>query len=273
MRPAFQKVLFIWPIACLIAASFVLPLAVPEISDVQGFVSKDLTDVPVFVWSAIGLALGVGVSFIRTKWPKQTLRYGARAMMAMGAWLLFGLLFAAFTGEGGYYERLRGSVVVGSWGVVIWTLLCMTPTALGVHSVMFRSPMSRGGTVLSFLFLALSGMIYAQAADVKVAHQDPFLSVGFILSVLGFLEGMNWRNRYRSLEFEERMSDLLLARQIGFTLIFLGIGAVVALVPFLIGVWPKGYYEPSTVLGKAFIGLLAIAPLAVLALVRNLMDR
>jgi peptidoglycan/LPS O-acetylase OafA/YrhL len=144
---------------------------------------------------------------------------------------------------------------------------------LGVHSVLYRSSMARGGTVLSFLFLALAGMVYAQASEVRVANQDPVLSIVFILAVLGFMEGMNWRNRYASMDHGQRTGNLLLARQVGFTLVFMGIGAVVALAPFLIGDVPRDYYESTTILGKALVGLMAISPIAVLALVRNLFDR
>ncbi len=273
MRAVLQKALLVWPVLCLIGAAFILPIAVPEIGTFQVFVSGSLEGVPVFLWSVIGLVLGAAVSFLRSRWPRQTIRYGARAFLGLGAWLVFGLVLSLFMGEGSYYERLKGSVVIRSWAIIVWTLVCMAPTMLGVHSVLYRSTMARGGTVLSFLLLALSGMVYAQASEVRVAHQDPFLSIIFIWAVLGFLEGINWRNRYASLDYEAHMSDILLARQVGFTLVFMGIGAVVAVAPFLIGDWPSTYYESTTILGKALVGLMAISPLAVLSLVRNLFGR
>ncbi len=273
MNVVLQRALLIWPVLCLIGAAFILPLTVPEIGSFQGFVSGKLEDIPVFVWSVIGLALGAVISFLRSRWPRQTIRYGIRVFFGLGAWLMFGFVLALFTGEGSYFERLRGSAIIGSWSIVVWTLLCMTPTALGVHSVLYRSSMARGGTVLSFLFLALAGMVYAQASEVRVAHQDPVLSIVFIMAVLGFMEGVNWRNRYASMDHGQRTGNLLLARQVGFTLVFMGIGAVVAIVPFLIGGIPRDYYESTTILGKALVGLLAISPLAVLAMVRNLIDR
>ncbi|MCU0799975.1 MAG: hypothetical protein MUC62_09950 [Candidatus Thermoplasmatota archaeon] len=273
MNIVLQRVLLVWPVICLLGAAFILPLAVPEIGQFQGFVSSSLEDVPVFLFSVLGLALGAAVSFLRSRWPRQTLRYGARAFIGMGAWLVFGLVLSLFSGEGSYHERLKGSVVIGSWAMVVWALLCMAPTTLGVHSILYRSTMARGGTVLSFLFLAISGMVYAQASEVRVAHQDPFLSIIFICAILGFLEGMNWRNRYASMDYESHMSNLLLARQVGFTLVFMGIGAVVALTPFLFGDVPREYYESTTIMGKTLVGLIAITPLAVLALVRNLIDR
>jgi hypothetical protein len=265
--------LLVWPVLCLLAAAFVLPIAVPEIVDFQTFVSEDLEGIPIFLWSVLGLVLGVALSSIRARWPRRTIRYGARVLIGLGAWLLFGLVLALFMGEGTYYERLRGSVVTGSWAITAWVLICALPAMLGVHSILYRSVMARGATVLAFLFLALSGMVYSQASEVRVSHQDPYLSLAFILALVGYLEGLSWKQRYAMTDMDPSIGKLLLARQVGFTLMFAGVGAFVALVPFIVGDIPEGYYEPTTVLGKAFRGLVALSPLAILALTRHLLDR
>ena len=239
----------IWPWLSLFAASFMFTLTVPRTVQVQEWIFEGFGSVSMLIWLLSGGVFGLIVSVIWTKWPEHLARFTRRAILAIFGYIAVALVFALATGTGEGLERIAGSELVKVWAVVVWGLLCMGPSLFGILAIMMNSKWARGASVLSFILIAGFTMIYTQASRAEITSQDPYLSIGFITTLLLFVEGLNWKRRYW--EEGDDINMVLWRRQLAFTLVFLAVASVIALLPFMFSGLLMDYFESEAIIGKA----------------------
>ena len=273
MRREVRFLLRTLPVICLFASGALFSLLFPTIQEMQGAVEQGIEGVPFLVWVIAGGMTGWAFSLVRKKWPQGAKRSLKRAGLAFAAWLLGAVLISLITGDGDALYRLKEGRLIWAWTIAAWGLLCMSPTFLGVNGIMTSSRLAKGGSIIAFMGLGISCMVFSQAHSAEVLHQDPFLSLAFLLSLVGYVEGMNWSDRYGGALSMDPHIGTLWTRQIVFTAAFLAVGASLALLPYLLDPLPLPFYEAGAHLGKAVFGALLIIPLVLFVLLRRYMDR
>ncbi len=270
MKVMEKWVLKLWPWVALVICGALYTLVLPEHTEIQSWIFPGMETVTFPIWFLSGGLIGIALSVVWSKWPNAVTSGARRLALVIFAYIGIAILIALLTGEGEGIEKIGNSGPVKVWGFMVWTLLSISPSLMGVLAILHRSKWARGVSILSFISTASATMIYAQASSAEVISQDPFLSIVFIWSIIAFVEGMNWQTRY--LDPDDSLTPILWKKQAAFTLVFLGAGSIIAYLPFLFGDGPFNIYEGSTILGKSLMGLLILIPLAIAAVIKGLLE-
>jgi hypothetical protein len=269
---AWEKwIMEVWPWIALIMSGLLYSFILPEHTNIQAWIFNGLEVISYPVWFLSGGLLGMVLSVVWTRWPKSIILGARRIALVIFAYIGVAIVIALFTGEGEGIERIGNSGPVKAWGFMVWTILSMSPSMMGVLAILKRSKWARGISVLSFIATAAATMIYSQASSATILSQDPFLSILFIWSIIAFVEGLNWRSKYA--DPGDGKDPYLWRKQAAFTMVFLAAGSLVAYLPHLIGNEFLNTYEGSTILGKAIIGAMVLIPIGVVAIAKGLLDR
>jgi hypothetical protein len=261
----------IWPWLSLLVAGTFFTLVFPPITDIQEWIFKGYEIVIFPVWFISGAIFGSMIYAIWERWPRSLGKFVRRLILVLFGYIGIALAIALATGTGEGIERIGGSEPVQIWGIIMWAFLGMAPSLFGVLAIMKGVKWARGASVLAFISLSAITMIFSQASRAEITSQDPFLSVGFIWAILLFVEGLNWKRRYWDEGGEVNMS--LWRRQAAFTMIFLGAGSAIAIIPFLFTEDLTSYYEGEAIIGKALFGAFLLVPMAIGAIIKGVTDR
>lgn len=271
MRRLETYLIMIWPWLSLAAACALFSLTIPETVEVQEWIFHGFEIVSLPIWFVSGGVFGLMLSVIWSRWPEQLGKFARRFILAIFGYIAIALVISLVTGTGEGLERISSSGPVKVWAVGVWGLLSIGPTLFGILAIMRNSKWARGASALSFILLATFTMIYAQASRAEVLSQDPVLSLVFVVLLLLFIEGLNWKRKYWEEGGEINMA--LWRRQASFTFLFLAAASAIALAPFLFSGEIIDYFEGEAMIGKALLGAVLLVPLALAAIVKSLLDR
>lgn len=271
MNRGERSILMILPWASLLAAGATFTFLFPTFTDVQGWIISGMDAISFPIWFLCGGIMGAAISAIWTRWPKRLPSILRRAVLILLGYIGIAIVIALIIGEGEGLERIGDSGPVKVWGFAIWTLAAMGPSMMGTIAILRGSKWARGGAALSFVALSTSVMTYSQASRAEITSQDPLLAILFIWSIILFVEGLNWKKRY--LDPDDEVVEGLWIRQASFTIMYLGLGSVIAYIPFLFSGDILSSYEAETILGKAIIGAIILMPLGIIAVVKGYLDQ
>ena len=238
-------------------------------SDLQGWVLKDLEVVPFIIWMLVGGVIGAVLHLSTKTWSLKLNKLMRNGIAGLLAWLVIAVVISSLTGEGSLAERMRDGPLLRGWEVLMWALLSLSPAMLGVHGVLARSRFTMGLSVVSFFVIASFCMIFPQARSSTISSQNFLLSIGFIWSIVIFIESGSWLRRYSDGDVN---MGALIGRRVRFTLIFLGVGSVFACVPFLMDGGTIGLYEGDLISGKLLIAIAILFPLVLIAFMIRYLD-
>lgn len=276
------------PILSVISAGILLYLMFPNYADLSGWFQEGLSSIPYLIWAALGGVLGFIISRIRRSKEEAYRTYSKRIKAGFFGWLLLSIILSSLTEDGDIFDRLSQGPLFKAWTVLLFISVSSSPTYMGILAVMTRKRNYIAGSVLMNFILVSSCMIFSQADSATVISQDPILSVLFIWSMISFVEGVNWIKRYvdrdpvdfPSSPSGKDMLGILWKRQVSYTVIFLGISSIIAVMPFVIpstldtsSMWLYSFYESSAVIGKVVVSLLILLPLAGISFTRRYIDR
>lgn len=260
----------IWTWIGLIISGASFTLLIPETMDFQKWIYDGWSFISFPIWFMSGIILGIALSTITDRWPKRSRAILGRGLVAFFAYFGIAMIIALMTGEGEGFQRIGNSEPMRIWGIAVWSLISMGPSMFGVIGIMNRSKWARGASALSFIVVAAIAMIFSQARSAMVISQDPVLSIVFVVSLVAYVEGVNWSNRY--IDPDRNSVSVLWRRQISFTILFLGIGSAIAFIPFILTESVIPAYEGTLVYGKAILGAFLLVPIGIFAIVKNLLD-
>ena len=263
--------LLILPWASLLAAGAIFTFLFPTFTDVQDWIINGMDVISFPIWFICGGIIGVAISTIWSRWPQRFPSILRRATLILFGYIGIAIVIALITGEGEGLERIGNSGPVKVWGFTIWILAAMGPSMMGTIAIQRGSKWARGGAALSFIALSTSVMTYSQASRAEITSQDPLLAIMFLWSIILFVEGLNWKKRY--LDPDNEVLEGLWIRQASFTIMYLGLGSVIAYIPFLFSGEILSSYEAGTILGKAIIGAITLIPLGIIAAVKGFLDQ
>lgn len=270
MRAVERWVLTLWPWAALLLSGILYWVMLPEHTEIQSWIFGGMEVISYPVWFLSGGLLGIVFSAIWSRWPNSITTGARRVALIIFAYIGIAIIIALITGEGQGIERIGNSGPVKVWGFMVWTILSMGPSLMGVLAILHRSKWARGIAILSYISTATAAMIYSQASRGEIISQDPFISILFIWAIIAYVEGMNWQTRY--LDSHEESASLLWRRQASFTMVFLIAGSIIAYLPYLLTGVFINVYESHTIMGKGFIGALFLIPLAGAAIIKSIIE-
>ncbi len=282
-----QNAIVATPVLALLAVGTLFYFIFPIYTDLSKWVLDDLGSLPFLVWVPIGGFLGFLLNKVQKKKSKLLITYTKRIFVGLVGWLFLSIIISLLTESGDLFSRLDEGPLFKAWAALVFVLLSISPTLFGTYSVFTRKRWAIGATVSMFFLLGLTCMVFSQARSSEILNQDTVLSILFIWGIIAYVEGVNWTKRYidrdtaefPDLDPEKDLTIPLLRRQISYTLVLIGIASIFAYIPFLFlelfngdipG--PFSFYEAGTIFGLEVLGLLALLPLMIFAVVRRRFD-
>ena len=275
----------IFPLAFLALSGLGLWHLFPEFEEMSEWALPVLGNIPYLAWFLLGGLLGWPLHLAYRRWPREIRKVVRTVFLGMVGWLGLGLFITILTEEGNLIERVNSGVLLKGWFMILFASLMCSPSLLGVFAVFSRSKWALSISILMLFLTAATTMIYSQASGSVAVLQDPLLSLLLIFAVLGYVEASHLVRKYETVlkdnmaQFGDdggRITGILFWRQVISTTIFILIGAILAMMPYLwtwLGPDNPPYllslYEYDTILGKALLGIAILIPLGSWSLLRN----
>jgi len=287
MRPRLNSALY--TVLTFILLSFYITTVwymFPSFSDLSSFIWSGIEPVPYLVWALIGGILGALFFYLRE--PIE--RVIGSPLKKLGMFLLFWLgasiLFAAISSGSDLQNGIRESGLIRIWLVMVFSLVVILPTFLSSMAALSCSKRYYLLSITALLLVPALCMVFSQAESARFLHQPPLPSFVGALSLFGFVESIHWRRRHNEviseLGEEEGGGNVrsLFTRQLLWASVFILAATVLAALPFFLSALPAeglarplGLYEMDTVYGKAFLGIIVLAPLGIFPIYRMIRER
>ncbi len=245
-------------------------LMFPSFLEVSAGIYRDLS-VPYIGWALMGGVIGSVYYRYREGLRKRIKNPINKLGLGLVLWLGASILISVALGEGDLQDRVLDSGLIRAWFVTMFGIFMSAPTFLGSYSILARSKEVFSLAILGLIIVPLTCMIYLQAQSVSVPRQDPLLSLITALTLFGFVETFHWVYKYDRIDVQV---GNLFARQLISTILFAGVGSVIAFIAFswrsmIPDIAAVSFYEMDTIFGTAAIGLALLSPIALLAIVRS----